>query len=208
LTLHQPYLTDLTNAEFCSSRPASAATDAIGRPRLHASREILNAIFYVVRSGPEVLGQYPQSEGAANGRPRSITSFSGSFRTSPARAESPQPVGPKSCYTAAEQGQAAQLRCLLHWWADRSTIFAAADAVDHGDDLDACSRIATGVDSSPRHSRAPPASAVGASLEMTGAGSAASRTVGVPRFGAAPRSPAVSGGQVIVGGVVSRTMIS
>jgi putative transposase len=46
-----PYPTDLTDAEYrCleSHLPAPAGT---GRPRLRPLREILDAIFYVVRSG-------------------------------------------------------------------------------------------------------------------------------------------------------------
>src|SRR5438552_17170155 len=51
LTLRRPYLTDLTDAEFERLNPLLPHPKGIGRPRLHPVREILNAIFYVVRSG-------------------------------------------------------------------------------------------------------------------------------------------------------------
>src|SRR3982751_2196933 len=51
LTLRRPYLTDLTDAEFTRLDPLLPPPKAVGRPRAHPMREILNAIFYVVRSG-------------------------------------------------------------------------------------------------------------------------------------------------------------
>jgi transposase len=47
----EPYLTDLTDAEFACLVPLLPAAHVVGRPRLLPIREILNAIFYVVRSG-------------------------------------------------------------------------------------------------------------------------------------------------------------
>jgi transposase len=51
LTPRRPYLTDLTDAEFARLNPLLPSAKGFGRPRLHPIREILNAIFYVVRSG-------------------------------------------------------------------------------------------------------------------------------------------------------------
>jgi putative transposase len=44
-------LTDLSDAEFARLEPLLPPPKAFGRPRLYPVREILNAIFYVVRSG-------------------------------------------------------------------------------------------------------------------------------------------------------------
>jgi putative transposase len=45
------YLSDLTDAEWAELEPLVAMPSRRGRPRLHPLRRILNAIFYVVRSG-------------------------------------------------------------------------------------------------------------------------------------------------------------
>jgi putative transposase len=45
------YPTDLTDAEWRVLAPHLPAASAVGRPRVHSYREILDAIFYVVRSG-------------------------------------------------------------------------------------------------------------------------------------------------------------
>jgi len=47
----RPYLTDLSDAELDHLEPHLPASKSVGRARLHSLREILNAIFYVVRSG-------------------------------------------------------------------------------------------------------------------------------------------------------------
>src|SRR5579885_270902 len=46
-----PYLTDLSNAEWNCIAPLFPAPSLHGRPRLHSTREIINAIFYLLRSG-------------------------------------------------------------------------------------------------------------------------------------------------------------
>jgi putative transposase len=51
VTSRRPYLTDLSDAEFACLDPLLPPPRSVGRPRLHPPREILNAIFYVVRSG-------------------------------------------------------------------------------------------------------------------------------------------------------------
>src|SRR5881628_1790865 len=45
------YYTDLTDREYRELEPLLPAPTATGRPRLHPLRELLNSIFYVVRSG-------------------------------------------------------------------------------------------------------------------------------------------------------------
>jgi putative transposase len=47
----QLYPTDLTDAEWRALEPHLPAPNAVGRPRRHSVREILNAIFYILRSG-------------------------------------------------------------------------------------------------------------------------------------------------------------
>src|SRR5918994_763545 len=49
--MRRPYLTDLTDAEWEYIEGLLPTPENEGRPRLHSLREILNAIFYVVRSG-------------------------------------------------------------------------------------------------------------------------------------------------------------
>ncbi len=45
------YLTDLSDAEWSYLEPHLPAPKATGRPRLHHTREILDAIFYILKSG-------------------------------------------------------------------------------------------------------------------------------------------------------------
>src|SRR5918911_712763 len=49
--MRRAYLTDLTDAEWECIKGLLPTPENQGRPRLHSLREILNAIFYVVRSG-------------------------------------------------------------------------------------------------------------------------------------------------------------
>jgi len=49
--MKKPYSTDLSDAEWSYLEPHLPAPRAIGRPRLYPLREIINAVFYVVRSG-------------------------------------------------------------------------------------------------------------------------------------------------------------
>jgi putative transposase len=49
--MRKPYSTDLSDAEWTCLEPYLPAPKANGRPRVYPLREILNAIFYVVRSG-------------------------------------------------------------------------------------------------------------------------------------------------------------
>src|SRR5215217_3549647 len=49
--IRKAYQTDLSDAEWTLIEPHLPIPGAPGRPRVHPLREILNAIFYVVRSG-------------------------------------------------------------------------------------------------------------------------------------------------------------
>src|SRR5215216_8159256 len=49
--MRKPYPTDLSDAEWNYIQPHLPAPKGHGRPRTHSLREILNAIFYVLRSG-------------------------------------------------------------------------------------------------------------------------------------------------------------
>ena len=51
LTQRQPYPTDLSDVEWQRIEPYLPTPKSGGRPRKHSLREILNAIFYIVRSG-------------------------------------------------------------------------------------------------------------------------------------------------------------
>ena len=47
----ESYLTDLTDAEWKISQPYAPTAKPGGRPRKHPIREILNAIFYLTKTG-------------------------------------------------------------------------------------------------------------------------------------------------------------
>src|SRR5215217_5438925 len=49
--MRKPYHTDLSDSEWVRIEPHLPVPKAPGRPRVHPSREVLNAIFYVLRSG-------------------------------------------------------------------------------------------------------------------------------------------------------------
>jgi putative transposase len=49
--MRRAYQTDLSDAEWVLIAPHLPAPRAPGRPRVHSLREILDAIFYVVRGG-------------------------------------------------------------------------------------------------------------------------------------------------------------
>ena len=49
--MRRPYLTDLSDAEWNHIEPHLPAANGHGRPRAHSLREILNAIFYLLKSG-------------------------------------------------------------------------------------------------------------------------------------------------------------
>jgi putative transposase len=49
--MRKPYPTNLSDTEWACLKPYLPVPKAIGRPRIHSPREILNAIFYVLRSG-------------------------------------------------------------------------------------------------------------------------------------------------------------
>jgi transposase len=49
--MRRAYQTDLSDAEWSYIEPHLPTSEAPGRPRVHTLREILDAIFYIVRSG-------------------------------------------------------------------------------------------------------------------------------------------------------------
>jgi transposase len=49
--MRKPYPTDLSDAEWNYIKPYMPAPNGHGRPRTHDLREILNAVFYVLKSG-------------------------------------------------------------------------------------------------------------------------------------------------------------
>jgi Putative transposase of IS4/5 family (DUF4096) len=49
--MRRAYQTDLSDAEWALVEPYLPAPRAPGRPRIHPLREILDAVFYVVRGG-------------------------------------------------------------------------------------------------------------------------------------------------------------
>jgi putative transposase len=50
-THEKTYLTDLSDAEWSYLEPHLPAPKPTGRPRTHSPREMLDAIFYIPRSG-------------------------------------------------------------------------------------------------------------------------------------------------------------
>jgi hypothetical protein len=49
--MRKRYPTDLSDAEWNYLEPHLPAPEEFGRPRVHCLREILNAIFYLLKSG-------------------------------------------------------------------------------------------------------------------------------------------------------------
>ena len=49
--MRKAYQTDLSDEEWSRIEPRLPAPKASGRPRVHALREILDAVFYVLKSG-------------------------------------------------------------------------------------------------------------------------------------------------------------
>jgi putative transposase len=49
--MRKAYQSDLCDAEWSCLEPHLPGPKATGRPKLHSTREIINAIFYVVRGG-------------------------------------------------------------------------------------------------------------------------------------------------------------
>ena len=49
--MRKAYQTDLSDAEWSFLKPLLPVPKATGRPKMHTTREILNAVFYIVRGG-------------------------------------------------------------------------------------------------------------------------------------------------------------
>jgi Putative transposase of IS4/5 family (DUF4096) len=82
----RPYSTDLSDEEWEILRPLVPEAKPGGRPRAHQTRELLNAIFYVLRGGSAPEGYFPTI--SCRGRAPTITSELGAW-TEPGRASTP-----------------------------------------------------------------------------------------------------------------------
>ena len=49
--MRKAYQSDLSDAEWSCLEPHLPLPNVTGRPKMHTTREILNAIFYIVRGG-------------------------------------------------------------------------------------------------------------------------------------------------------------
>jgi transposase len=70
--MRKAYQTDLSDAEWSFLEPLLPAPKAAGRPKMHSAREILNAIFYIVRGGCFLTT-------SRRGRPSTTTSAPGAW---------------------------------------------------------------------------------------------------------------------------------
>jgi Putative transposase of IS4/5 family (DUF4096) len=81
--MRRPYPTDLSDAEWNHIEPHMPAPNGHGRPRAHSLREILNAIFYLLKTGCQwrlLPHDFPK-----DGQPFTGTSENG-VSTAPGRA--------------------------------------------------------------------------------------------------------------------------
>src|SRR5918994_4957334 len=78
------YQTDLSDAEWSYIEPHIPTPKASGRPRVHALREILDAIFYIVCSGCAWRLLCPTT--LLPGRPSTITTLELGASTAPGRS--------------------------------------------------------------------------------------------------------------------------
>jgi hypothetical protein len=74
-SMRRAYQTDLSDAEWSCIEPHLPVPKAPGRPRVHTLREIVDAIFYIVRSGCAWRLLCPTT--FLPGRPSTITSGDG-----------------------------------------------------------------------------------------------------------------------------------
>jgi hypothetical protein len=78
MSTRSPYPTDLCDDEWEILEPLVPRAKPGGRPRAHQTREILNAIFYVL-TGVDVLGACSRTTSPCRGRPPTITSGLGAW---------------------------------------------------------------------------------------------------------------------------------
>jgi Putative transposase of IS4/5 family (DUF4096) len=50
-SMRKAYQSDLSDTEWSFLEPLLPVPHATGRPKMHSTREVLNAIFYIVRGG-------------------------------------------------------------------------------------------------------------------------------------------------------------
>ena len=91
--MRKAYQSDLSDAEWSFLEPLMPLPAATGRPRMHTTREILNAMFYIVRSGCAWRGCCRTT--SRRGRPSTITSAPGAW-TAPGRGCT-QPCASSAC---------------------------------------------------------------------------------------------------------------
>jgi putative transposase len=75
--MRKAYQSDLSDAEWNCLEPYLPAPKATGRPKMHATREILNAIFYIVRGG--CAWRLLPNDFPTAGRPSTTTSAPGAW---------------------------------------------------------------------------------------------------------------------------------
>jgi putative transposase len=93
--MRKPYPTDLSDDEWNYIEPHMPAAKGHGRPRIHSTREILNAIFYVLRSGcqwrmlPHDFPRWPTVYHSTSEHGVSMVSGKGSTELYPGTLEGP-----------------------------------------------------------------------------------------------------------------------
>src|SRR5215210_1826256 len=100
--MRRAYQTDLSDAEWALIEPHLPAPRAPGRPRVHPLREILDAIFYVVRGG--CTWRLLPHDLERRGRPSTITSESGAS-TAPGSGCTRHCAGGRGCASGGPPAQ-------------------------------------------------------------------------------------------------------
>ena len=79
--MRQAYQSDLSDEEWSFLEPLVPSPTATGRPKMHSAREILNAVFYIVRGGCawRLLPGDCCRMTSHHGRPSTITSAPGAW---------------------------------------------------------------------------------------------------------------------------------
>src|SRR5215204_4197134 len=81
--MRKTYSTDLSDEEWSYIEPHLPAPNAPGRPRLHTLREVLDAIFYILRSG--CAWRLLPNDLERPGRPSTTTTSGRGGSTAPSR---------------------------------------------------------------------------------------------------------------------------
>jgi transposase len=75
--MRKAYQTDLSDAEWACIEPHLPTPKASGRPKVHTTREIVDAVFYILRSG--CAWRLLPHDLERPGRPFTTTSASGAW---------------------------------------------------------------------------------------------------------------------------------